>query len=97
MKDLFIFSAYVVIGGFHQNSNVSTFDKVKLRWAEKYIVRVDTESEEQITLPKVQADSGGKVASTRGWALKKKKKQVRFKQQLFERCIQDWSGDWKEG
>lgn len=64
--------------------------QLKLRWAEKYNVRVDTESEVQITLPTAKADSGGKVASIRGWALKRKK-QVRFKQQSFKRCIQDWS------
>lgn len=64
--------------------------QLKLRWAEKYNVRVDTESEVQITLPTAKADSVGKIGSIRGWALKRKQ-QVRFKQQLFKRCIHDWS------
>lgn len=64
---------------FHQNSNMSAFDKVKLRWAEKCNKH---ESEEQITVPTALSDSGGKGASTSGWALKKEKKQVRFKQHV---------------
>lgn len=39
---------------FHQNSNMSTFDKVKLRWAEKCNIH---ECEEQIIVPTALSDS----------------------------------------
>ncbi|XP_061184852.1 uncharacterized protein LOC133192865 [Saccostrea echinata] len=67
---------------FHQNSDLSTFDRVKLRWAEK--CNLVSQSEEQISMPIAMCDSdkSQQGTATKGWALQKEKKQVRFKQHV---------------
>ena len=64
---------------YEMDHGLSSYDRIKLRWAQK--CNLSEEDKESIVLPTTSFDEDHH-SSFQGWALKKERKQVRFKQHV---------------
>ena len=64
---------------YEMDHGLSSYDRIKLRWAQ--ICNLHEEDKESIVLPTTSFDEDHH-SSFQGWALKKERKQVRFKQHV---------------